>query len=216
VIVANDPTVRGGTYYPITVKKHIRAQEIAEQNNLPCIYLVDSGGANLMRQDDVFPDKNHFGRIFFNESRMSAKRIPQISAVLGSCTAGGAYVPAISDESIIVKKNGTIFLGGPPLVKAATGEEVSAEDLGGADVHCKISGVTDHYANNELHALEIIRNIVKNLNHESYLHENIDNKIIDSEEPLYDPDELNGIISTDFKKNYNIREVIARVFDGSK
>jgi 3-methylcrotonyl-CoA carboxylase beta subunit len=216
MIVANDPTVRGGSYYPVTVKKHLRAQDIAEQNNLPCIYLVDSGGANLTRQDDVFPDKNHFGRIFFNQSRMSANGIPQISAVLGSCTAGGAYVPAVSDESIIVRKNGTIFLGGPPLVKAATGEIVTSEDLGGAQVHCKISGVTDHYANNELHGLKILRSIVKNLNHENYLNENIVNKIIDSEEPLYDPDELNGIISTDFKNTYNIREVIARIFDGSK
>jgi 3-methylcrotonyl-CoA carboxylase beta subunit len=216
MIVANDPTVRGGSYYPITVKKHVRAQEIAEQNNLPCIYLVDSGGANLMRQDEVFPDKNHFGRIFFNESRMSAKRIPQISAVLGSCTAGGAYVPAISDESIIVRQNGTIFLGGPPLVKAATGEIVTSEELGGADVHCKISGVTDHYAYNEAHALEIIRQIIKNLNHHTYYHENVDNKMLPSEEPLYDPDELNGIVSTDLKKPFDVREVIARVFDGSK
>jgi 3-methylcrotonyl-CoA carboxylase beta subunit len=216
MIVANDPTVRGGSYYPITVKKHVRAQEIAEQNNLPCIYLVDSGGANLMRQDEVFPDKNHFGRIFFNESRMSAKRIPQISAVLGSCTAGGAYVPAISDESIIVRHNGTIFLGGPPLVKAATGEIVSSEELGGADVHCKISGVTDHYAFNETHALEIIRQIVKNLNHQTHYHENVDNKMLPSEEPLYDSDELNGIVSTDLKKPFDVREIIARVFDGSK
>jgi len=216
MIVANDPTVRGGSYYPITVKKHIRAQEIAEQNNLPCIYLVDSGGANLTRQDEVFPDKNHFGRIFFNESRMSAKRIPQISAVLGSCTAGGAYVPSVSDESIIVRKNGTIFLGGPPLVKAATGEIVTSEDLGGADVHCKISGVTDHYAYNEEHALSIVRSIVKNLNNETFIHENLDNKIIQSEEPIYDQDELNGIVTTDSKKPFDVREIIARVFDGSK
>lgn len=216
IIVANDPTVRGGSYYPITVKKHLRAQEIAEQNNLPCIYLVDSGGANLMRQDEVFPDKNHFGRIFFNESRMSAKRIPQISAVLGSCTAGGAYVPAVSDESIIVRHNGTIFLGGPPLVKAATGEIVSNEDLGGADVHCRISGVTDHYAYNEQHALELVRQIVQNLNHQTFYHENIDNKISEIEEPIYDPDELNGIVTTDFKKTFDVREIIARIFDGSK
>lgn len=216
LIVANDPTVRGGSYYPITVKKHVRAQEIAEQNNLPCIYLVDSGGANLTRQDEVFPDKNHFGRIFFNESRMSAKRIPQISAVLGSCTAGGAYVPSVSDESIIVRKNGTIFLGGPPLVKAATGEVVTSEDLGGADVHCKISGVTDHYAYNEQHALQIIRQIVKNLNHETHIHHNLANKVIESEEPIYDPDELNGIVTTDFKKTFDVREIIARVVDGSK
>lgn len=216
MIVANDATVRGGTYYPITVKKHLRAQEIAEQNNLPCIYLVDSGGANLIRQDDVFPDKNHFGRIFFNNTRMSAKRIPQISAVLGSCTAGGAYVPATSDESVIVRKNGTIFLGGPPLVKAATGEIVTSEDLGGADVHCKISGVTDHYAHNESHALELIRNIVKNINHTSYLTQNLMDKLNEVEEPLYDPEEINGIITPDFKKTYDVREIIARVFDGSK
>jgi 3-methylcrotonyl-CoA carboxylase beta subunit len=177
---------------------------------------VDSGGANLIRQDDVFPDKNHFGRIFFNESRMSAKRIPQISAVLGSCTAGGAYVPSISDESIIVRKNGTIFLGGPPLVKAATGEVVTSEDLGGADVHCRISGVTDHYAYNEIHALEIIRNIIKNLNHTSYLNDNLKDKLQEIREPLYDADELNGIIPNDFKKTYDIREVIARIVDGSE
>lgn len=194
----------------------MRAQEIAEQNNLPCIYLVDSGGANLTRQDDVFPDKNHFGRIFFNESRMSAKKIPQISAVLGSCTAGGAYVPAISDESIIVRKNGTIYLGGPPLVKAATGEIVSSEDLGGADVHCKISGVCDHYAFNEFHALELVRNIVKNLNNTNHLSENLSDKTQKIEEPIYDPDELNGIISGDTKKPYDVREVIARIVDGSK
>jgi len=217
VIVANDATVKGGVYYPITVKKHLRAQEIAEQNNLPCIYLVDSGGANLTRQDDVFPDKNHFGRIFYNESKMSAKKIPQISAVLGSCTAGGAYVPAISDESIIVRKNGTIYLGGPPLVKAATGEIVSSEDLGGADVHCKISGVTDHYAFNEFHALELVRNIVKNLNNKSFLTENLNNKVLEGyEEPFYDQDELNGIITTDTKKPYDVREVISRIVDGSK
>lgn len=216
MIVANDPTVRGGAYYPITVKKHIRAQEIAEQNNLPCVYLVDSGGANLMRQDEVFPDKNHFGRIFFNESRMSANKIPQISCVLGSCTAGGAYVPAVSDESIIVRHNGTIFLGGPPLVKAATGEIVTSEDLGGADVHCKISGVTDHYAYNEKHALEIIRQIIKNLNHETHFKINTENKLIPSEEPLYDMDEINGIVTTDTKKTFDVREIIARVFDGSK
>jgi 3-methylcrotonyl-CoA carboxylase beta subunit len=161
-------------------------------------------------------EKQFFGRIFFNESRMSAKRIPQISAVLGSCTAGGAYVPAVSDESIIVRKNGTIFLGGPPLVKAATGEVVTSEDLGGADVHCKISGVTDHYAYNEQHALQIIRQIVKNLNHETHIHDNLANKVIESEEPIYDADELNGIVTTDFKKTFDVREIIARVFDGSK
>ena len=215
IIVANDPTVRGGSYYPITVKKHIRAQEIAMKNNLPCIYLVDSGGANLLRQDDVFPDKNHFGNIFYNESRMSANNIPQISVVLGSCTAGGAYVPALSDESVIVRKSGTIFLGGPPLVKAATGEVVTSEDLGGADVHCKISGVSDYYAYNELHGLEIARNIVSNINHHSYLNENL-SKQIESEEPLYCPTELNGIVSTDFRKPYNVKDVIARIVDGSK
>lgn len=215
MIVANDPTVRGGSYYPITVKKHVRAQEIAQKNNLPCIYLVDSGGANLLRQDEVFPDKDHFGKIFYNESRMSAMKIPQISVVLGSCTAGGAYVPSLSDESIIVRNSGTIFLGGPPLVKAATGEEVTAENLGGADVHCKISGVSDHYAYNELHALEICREIVANLNHQSYFKENTE-KIQSVEEPLYDINELNGIVSIDFRKTYDIKEVISRVVDGSK
>lgn len=215
MIVANDPTVRGGSYYPITVKKHVRAQEIAQKNNLPCIYLVDSGGANLLRQDEVFPDKDHFGKIFYNESRMSAMKIPQISVVLGSCTAGGAYVPSLSDESIIVRNSGTIFLGGPPLVKAATGEEVTAENLGGADVHCKISGVSDHYAYNELHALEICREIVANLNHHSYFKENTE-KIQSVEEPLYDINELNGIVSTDFRKIYDVKEVISRVVDGSK
>jgi len=216
IIVANDPTVRGGSYYPITVKKHLRAQEIAIKNNLPCVYLVDSGGANLLRQDDVFPDKNHFGRIFYNESRMSAQKIPQISVVLGSCTAGGAYVPALSDESVIVRKAGTIFLGGPPLVKAATGEEVSAENLGGADVHCKISGVSDHYAYNELHGLEIAREIIANLNHESFLNKNLEGKLIETEEPLYDAHDLNGIVSTDFRKNYDVKDVISRIVDGSK
>ena len=164
MIVANDATVKGGTYFPETIKKHLRAQEIAEQNNLPCIYLVDSGGANLPQQDEVFPDKEHFGRIFYNQANMSAKGIPQIAVVMGSCTAGGAYVPAMADESIIVKEQGTIFLGGPPLVKAATGEVVSSEDLGGADVHCKNSGVTDHYAVNDEHALKLARQVVKNLN----------------------------------------------------
>ena len=215
MIVANDPTVRGGSYYPITVKKHVRAQEIAQKNNLPCVYLVDSGGANLLRQDEVFPDKDHFGKIFYNESRMSALKIPQISVVLGSCTAGGAYVPSLSDESIIVRNSGTIFLGGPPLVKAATGEEVTAENLGGADVHCKISGVSDHYAYNELHALEICRNVISNLNHKSYFEENI-SYLQKSEEPLYNPEELNGIVSTDFRKSYDVKEVIARIVDGSK
>lgn len=215
MIVANDPTVRGGSYYPITVKKHVRAQEIAQKNNLPCIYLVDSGGANLLRQDEVFPDKDHFGKIFYNESRMSSLAIPQISVVLGSCTAGGAYVPSLSDESIIVRNSGTIFLAGPPLVKAATGEEVTAENLGGADVHCKISGVSDHYAYNELHALEICREVVAKLNHHSYLEENLSQQQ-ESEEPLYSPEELNGIVTNDFRKLYDVKEVVARLVDGSK
>ncbi|EAR92509.1 methylcrotonyl-CoA carboxylase beta chain, putative (macronuclear) [Tetrahymena thermophila SB210] len=211
VIVANDPTVKGGSYYPITVKKHLRAQEIAEQNNLPCVYLVDSGGANLPRQDDVFPDKNHFGRIFYNQANLSAKGIPQIALVLGSCTAGGAYVPAMSDENVIVKGNGTVFLGGPPLVKAATGEIVSAEDLGGADVHCKVSGLTDHYAHDELEALRIGRSIVKNLKTPEF---NFD--LSNVEAPLYDPVELNAILSPDLKKSVDSRHVIARIVDGSK
>ncbi|EGR30836.1 propionyl- carboxylase beta chain, putative [Ichthyophthirius multifiliis] len=211
MIVANDPTVKGGSYYPITVKKHIRAQEIAEQNYLPCVYLVDSGGANLPRQDDVFPDKNHFGRIFFNQANMSAKGIPQISLVLGSCTAGGAYVPAMSDENVIVKGNGTVFLGGPPLVKAATGEIVTAEDLGGADVHCKISGLTDHYANDEVEALQIGRSILKNVKvpKSAFNFKNI-------QEPIYDPYELNAVISPDQKKSVDSRNVIARILDGSR
>ncbi|CAI2362752.1 unnamed protein product [Moneuplotes crassus] len=216
MIVANDPTVKGGTYYPITVKKHLRAQEIAQENNLPCIYLVDSGGANLPRQDDVFPDKNHFGRIFFNQARMSSMGIPQIAIVLGSCTAGGAYVPAMADESVIVHKNGTIFLGGPPLVKAATGEEINAEDLGGATVHSEMSGVTDHFAVNEKHALKLARDIVSNLETKSYLEENSHGRI-QSEEPLYDPEELNGILTTNFnRQNVDVKKVLARVLDGSK
>ena len=192
VVVANDATVKGGTYYPITVKKHLRAQEIAMQNKLPCVYLVDSGGAFLPKQDDVFPDKEHFGRIFFNQANMSAAGIPQIAVVMGSCTAGGAYVPAMSDESVIVKKNGTIFLGGPPLVKAATGEEVSAEELGGADTHCRISGVTDHFANDDGHALAIARRIVTNLNIQKTPPVTLSDEI---EEPLYDASELRGIVS---------------------
>lgn len=216
MIVANDPTVKGGTYYPITIKKHLRAQEIAEENNLPCIYLVDSGGANLPRQDEVFPDKNHFGRIFFNQARMSAMGIPQIAIVLGSCTAGGAYVPAMADESVIVHKNGTIFLGGPPLVKAATGEIINAEELGGATVHSEKSGVTDHFAVNEKHALKLARDIVCNLNTKSYLEENSHNRIT-SEEPIYDAEELNGILTTNFnKQNIDVKKVLARVLDGSK
>jgi acetyl-CoA carboxylase carboxyltransferase component len=212
MIVANDATVKGGTYYPMTVKKHLRAQEIAEQNHLPCIYLVDSGGAFLPLQADVFPDRDHFGRIFYNQARMSSQRIPQIAAVMGSCTAGGAYVPAMSDETVIVRGNGTIFLGGPPLVKAATGEEVSAEELGGADVHSRISGVTDHYALNDEHALAIVRSIVSNLNRRKY----IPWEIREPEPPRYDPAELYGIVPSDNRKSYDVREVIARIVDGSK
>jgi acetyl-CoA carboxylase carboxyltransferase component len=204
--------VKGGTYYPITVKKHLRAQEIAEQNHLPCIYLVDSGGAFLPLQADVFPDREHFGRIFYNQARMSSQRIPQIAAVMGSCTAGGAYVPAMSDETVIVRGNGTIFLGGPPLVKAATGEEVTAEELGGADVHSRTSGVTDHYALNDEQALAICRSIVVNLNRRKY----IPWKIATPEPPRYDPDELLGIVPTDMRKSYDVREVIARIVDGSQ
>ena len=211
VIVANDATVKGGTYYPLTVKKHLRAQEIAEQNNLPCLYLVDSGGANLPNQDEVFPDRDHFGRIFFNQANMSAKGIPQIAVVMGSCTAGGAYVPAMSDEAVIVRNQGTIFLGGPPLVKAATGEVVSAEDLGGADVHCRTSGVADHYAMNDGHALNIARNIVANLNRRK----NPALALKAPAEPLYPADELYGVIPADPRKPFDVREVIARVVDGS-
>ncbi len=211
MIVANDATVKGGTYYPMTVKKHLRAQEIAEQNHLPCIYLVDSGGAFLPLQADVFPDRDHFGRIFYNQARMSSQRIPQIAAVMGSCTAGGAYVPAMSDETVIVRGNGTIFLAGPPLVKAATGEEVSAEDLGGADVHCRTSGVTDHYAVNDEHALAICRSIVSNLNRRKYIPWDIHTP----EPPRYDPNELLGIIPKDSRKSYDVREVITRIVDRS-
>jgi 3-methylcrotonyl-CoA carboxylase beta subunit len=212
MIVCNDATVKGGTYYPITVKKHLRAQEIADQNNLPCIYLVDSGGANLPNQDDVFPDRDHFGRIFFNQANMSAKGIPQIAVVMGSCTAGGAYVPAMSDESIIVKDQGTIFLGGPPLVKAATGEVVSAEDLGGGDVHTRLSGVVDHLAKNDMHALSLARTIVGNLNRQK-------NHALVLREPVapkFDPKELYGVIPTDTRKPFDVREVIARIVDGSE
>ncbi|HEX9132590.1 MAG TPA: carboxyl transferase domain-containing protein [Ktedonobacteraceae bacterium] len=212
MIVANDATVKGGTYYPLTVKKHLRAQEIAEQNHLPCIYLVDSGGAFLPLQADVFPDREHFGRIFYNQARMSSQRIPQIASVMGSCTAGGAYVPAMSDETVIVRGNGTIFLGGPPLVKAATGEEVSAEDLGGADVHCRTSGVTDHYAMNDEHALAICRSIVSNLNRRTYIPWDIHTP----EPPRYDPNELLGIVPLDNRKSYDVREIIARLVDGSR
>jgi acetyl-CoA carboxylase carboxyltransferase component len=212
VIVANDATVKGGTYYPLTVKKHLRAQEIAQENHLPCVYLVDSGGAFLPMQDEVFPDKEHFGRIFYNQAQMSAQNIPQIAVVMGSCTAGGAYVPAMSDETVIVRQQGTIFLGGPPLVKAATGEDVSAEDLGGADVHCRTSGVTDHYAVNDEDALAITRNIVENLNRAPQTQ--LQTEPI--EEPLYDPKELYGIIQKDIRKPYDVREIIARLVDGSR
>jgi 3-methylcrotonyl-CoA carboxylase beta subunit len=212
VIVANDATVTGGTYYPMTVKKHLRAQEIAMENNLPCIYLVDSGGAFLPMQDEVFPDREHFGRIFYNQAKMSSMKIPQIAVVMGSCTAGGAYVPAMSDETVIVKGTGTIFLGGPPLVKAATGEEVSSEDLGGADVHCKESGVSDHYAHDDPEAIHITRNIVENLNRpaKTYL------DITKPEEPAYDIKEIYGVIPKDSRKPFDVREIIARVADGSK
>jgi acetyl-CoA carboxylase carboxyltransferase component len=210
-IVANDASVKGGTYYPMTVKKHLRAQEIAEQNHLPCIYLVDSGGAFLPLQADVFPDRDHFGRIFYNQARMSGKRIPQIAAVMGSCTAGGAYVPAMSDETVIVKGNGTIFLGGPPLVKAATGEEVTAEELGGAEVHTRISGVADHFANDDPHALAIVREIVANLHLE--LPRQWDRA--EPEPPKYDPRDLYGVIPADSRVGYDVREVIARLVDAS-
>jgi acetyl-CoA carboxylase carboxyltransferase component len=212
MVVANDATVKGGTYYPMTVKKHLRAQEIAEQNYLPCIYLVDSGGAFLPLQDEVFPDREHFGRIFYNQAKMSAKGIPQVAAVMGSCTAGGAYVPAMSDEVVIVKGTGTIFLGGPPLVKAATGEEVSAEELGGAEVHTRRSGVADHFAENDEHALAIVRSIIENLNQEN----NVPWTVEEPEEPLYDLGELYGIVPSDYRQGYDVREVIARTVDGSR
>ena len=212
VIVANDATVKGGTYFPMTVKKHLRAQEIAEQNNLPCVYLVDSGGAFLPLQDEVFPDREHFGRIFFNQARMSAKGIPQIAAVMGSCTAGGAYVPAMSDETIIVRGTGTIFIGGPPLVKAATGQEVSAEELGGADVHTRRSGVADHYATSDEHALAIVRSVVRNL----HRRKEAPWDVAHAEEPVADPSELYGLIPEDFRQQVDPREVIARIVDGSR
>ncbi|KAL7010520.1 hypothetical protein ACKWTF_016286 [Chironomus riparius] len=230
MIVGNDATVKGGSYYPITVKKHLRAQEIAQENRLPCIYLVDSGGANLPRQAEVFPDKQHFGRIFFNQANMSAMGIAQIAVVLGSCTAGGAYVPAMADESIIVKNQGTIFLAGPPLVKAATGEEVSAEDLGGAELHCRVSGVTDHLANDDEHALYLARQVMANLNVPSTNSYNdslrfdyeVSRNFADPalgggiEEPIYDPSELYGIVNSQLTKNFDVREVIARIVDGSR
>src|SRR5215208_486067 len=212
MVVANDATVKGGTYYPVTVKKHLRAQQIAAENRLPCIYLVDSGGAFLPLQDEVFPDREHFGRIFFNQARMSADGIPQLSAVMGSCTAGGAYVPAMSDEVVIVEGEGTIFLGGPPLVKAATGEEVTAEELGGADVHTRRSGVADHFAKDDEHALAIVRSIVENLNYEKMVPWTVEKP----EEPLYDPAERYGVVPSDYRQGYDVREVIARTVDGSR
>ncbi|MGB8339358.1 MAG: carboxyl transferase domain-containing protein, partial [Burkholderiales bacterium] len=211
VVVANDATVKGGTYYPLTVKKHLRAQEIATQNNLPCIYLVDSGGAFLPLQDEVFPDKEHFGRIFYNQAQLSAKGIPQIAAVMGSCTAGGAYVPAMCDESIIVKNQGTIFLGGPPLVKAATGEVVTAEELGGGDVHTRTSGVTDHLAQDDAHALAIAREIVSHLNRKKTIPVATQPVV----EPKYPIEDIYGIVPKDFRQPYDVREIIARIVDGS-
>ncbi len=211
VVVANDATVKGGTYYPLTVKKHLRAQTIAQQNALPCIYLVDSGGAFLPRQDDVFPDRDHFGRIFFNQARMSADGIPQVAAVMGSCTAGGAYVPAMSDEAVIVAGYGTIFLGGPPLVRAATGEIVTAEELGGADVHTRISGVADHYAADDEEALGLVRRVVTNL-----ASPRVWGDVVESEAPVYDPAELYAVIPRDARLSYDVREVIARIVDGSR
>ena len=212
MVVANDPTVKGGTYFPITVKKHLRAQEIAQENRLPCLYLVDSGGAFLPLQAEVFPDREHFGRIFYNEARMSALGIPQVSLVLGSCTAGGAYVPAMSDEAVIVKGRGTIFLGGPPLVKAATGEEVTAEELGGADVHTRISGVADHLATDDAHAIDIARDIVGHFT----ARKDFPWEVRDVEEPAYDPKEIGGVVPRSVRKGYDVREVIARVVDGSR
>jgi 3-methylcrotonyl-CoA carboxylase beta subunit len=212
VIIANDATVKGGSYYPLTVKKHLRAQSIAQQNRLPCIYLVDSGGANLPRQDEVFPDREHFGRIFFNQANMSAMGIPQLAVVMGSCTAGGAYVPAMADETIMVRNQATIFLAGPPLVKAATGEVVTAEDLGGADVHCKTSGVADHYAENDEHALAIARRCVANLNWKKLGQV----QTRQPRTPLYAADELYGVIPAQSKQPYDVREVIARLVDGSE
>ena len=212
LIVANDATVKGGTYYPITVKKHVRAQEVALQNRLPCVYLVDSGGAFLPLQAEVFPDRDHFGRIFFNQARMSAERIPQIAVVMGSCTAGGAYVPAMSDQTVIVRGTGTIFLGGPPLVKAATGEEVSAEELGGADVHTRLSGVADYLAEDDAHALHLARTIVSTLTGAKHLPADVTTP----EDPAYDPREIYGIVSADTRKAYEVRDVIARLVDGSR
>src|SRR6266568_4659465 len=211
VIVANDATVKGGSYFPLTVKKHLRAQEVAEDNHLPCLYLVDSGGAFLPLQAEVFPDRDHFGRIFYNQARMSAKGIYQVAAVLGSCTAGGAYVPAMSDEAIIVRNQGTIFLGGPPLVKAATGEEVTAEELGGADVHCRISGVADHYAQNDRDALRIVRDVFRSIP----APRRTSRQVAEPEDPHHDPDEIYDIVPQDSRKAYDVREVIYRIVDGS-
>jgi acetyl-CoA carboxylase carboxyltransferase component len=221
MIVANDATVKGGSYFPMTVKKHLRAQQIAEENHLPCLYLVDSGGAFLPLQDEVFPDVNHFGRIFYNQARMSAKKIPQIAAVMGSCTAGGAYVPAMSDEAVIVKGTGTIFLGGPPLVKAATGEDVTAEELGGADVHTRLSGVADHFAEDDDHALEILRSIVETLPRPQTVDDRPLWSVVNGpwsppEEPLYPAEEIYGILPSTFRETYDVREIIARLVDGSK
>jgi acetyl-CoA carboxylase carboxyltransferase component len=212
VIVANDATVKGGTYFPMTVKKHLRAQEVADQNHLPCIYLVDSGGAFLPLQADVFPDRDHFGRIFYNQARLSAKGITQIAAVMGSCTAGGAYVPAMSDETIIVKGTGTIFIGGPPLVKAATGQDVTAEELGGADVHARRSGVADHYATSDEHALALVRSVVRNL----HRRKDAPWDVAEPEEPSVEPGDLYGLIPEDYRQQFDPREVIARIVDGSR
>jgi acetyl-CoA carboxylase carboxyltransferase component len=212
LVVANDPTVKGGTYFPMTIKKHIRAQTVAFDNRLPCIYLVDSGGIFLPLQEGTFPDKEHFGRIFYNQARLSALSIPQISIVMGSCTAGGAYVPAMSDETVIVRQQGTIFIGGPPLVKTATGMDVTDEELGGADVHCRISGVSDYYAQNDQHALEIARNIVETLDRQ----QKFPLDMAEPEDPYYDPEEIYGIVPTDVRKPYNIKDVIARLVDGSR
>ena len=221
MIVANDATVKGGSYFPMTVKKHLRAQQIAEENYLPCLYLVDSGGAFLPLQDEVFPDVNHFGRIFYNQARMSAKKIPQIAAVMGSCTAGGAYVPAMSDEAVIVKGTGTIFLGGPPLVKAATGEDVTAEELGGADVHTRLSGVADHFAEDDDHAIEILRGIVETLPRPQTIDDRplwsmVNGPWSPPEEPFYPGEEIYGILPSSFRETYDVHEIIARLADGSK
>jgi Acetyl-CoA carboxylase, carboxyltransferase component (subunits alpha and beta) len=221
LIVANDATVKGGSYFPMTVKKHLRAQQIAEENHLPCLYLVDSGGAFLPLQDEVFPDVNHFGRIFYNQARMSSKKIPQIAAVMGSCTAGGAYVPAMSDEAIIVKGTGTIFLGGPPLVKAATGEDVTAEELGGADVHTRLSGVADHFAEDDDHAIEILRGIVETLPRPQTINDRPLWSVVNGpwsppEEPLYPAEEIYGVLPSTFREAYDVHEIIARLVDGSK